>query len=70
MPGSDGLEIFGVLKKTVSWDWTLVEASGDLNLGEASPLGDYAMRRAFVGSDGTVIIVKIVSLSPRVENLN
>ena len=30
----------------------------------------YGMRRAFVGSDGTVSIVKIVSLSPRAERLN
>ena len=30
----------------------------------------YGMRRAFVGSDGMVSIVKIVSLSPHVERLN
>ena len=29
----------------------------------------YEMCRAFVGSDGTVSIVKIVSLFPRVEKL-
>ena len=28
----------------------------------------YGIHRAFVGSDGTVSIVKIVSLSPRVED--
>ena len=56
-------------KKAVSWDLTLDEASWFLSLGEASPVGDYGMRRAFVWSDGTVSIVKIVSLSPRVEIL-
>ena len=34
-----------------------------LTLGEVSPAGGYGMRRTFVGSDGTVSIVKIVSLS-------
>ena len=52
-----------------SWDSNLGEASWDLNLGEGSPAGAYTMRRAFVGSDGTVSIVKIVSLSLRVEKL-
>ena len=55
---------------SVSWDSTLNEASWDLYLGQSSPAGDYGMHRAFVGSDGTVSIVKIVSLSPRVERLN
>ena len=63
---------FWFLKKAVSWDLTLDKASWDLNLGEASwflslgkasPVGAYGMHRAFVGSDGTVSIVKIVSLS-------
>ena len=38
-------------------------------LARAVQLGLHGMRRPFVGSDGTVSIVKIVSLSPRVENL-
>ena len=51
---------FGDFEKDVSWDQTL---------GRASPAGGYGMRSAFVGSDSTVSIVKIVSLSPRVEKL-
>ena len=43
-------------KKAVSWD---------PNLDESSWV--YEMRRTWWGSDGTVSIVKIVSLSPRVE---
>ena len=53
----------------VSWDLSLGEASWFLSLGEASPVWAYGMLRGFVGSDGTVSIVKIVSLSPRVEKL-
>ena len=45
---------FGDFEKEVSWDPTL---------GRASPAGGYGMRSAFVGSDSTVSIVKIVSLS-------
>ena len=57
---------------SVSWDPTLGETRWDLkqgganwflSLGVASPVGAYGMRRAFVGSDATVSIVKIVSLS-------
>ena len=51
---------FGDFEKEISWDPTL---------GRASPAGGYGMRSAFVGSDSTVSIVKIVSLSPRVEKL-
>ena len=54
-----GLE-FGDFEKDVSWDPIL---------GQASPAGGYGMRSAFVGSDSTASIVKIVSLSPRVEKL-
>ena len=45
---------FGDFEKVVSWDPTL---------GRASPAGGYGMRSAFVGSDGTVSLVKLVSLS-------
>ena len=45
----------GDFEKTVSWDSTL---------GRASPAGGLT-----VGDEGTVSIVKIVSLSPRVEKL-
>ena len=69
MPRSNGLGILVIFEKAVSWDLSLGEASWFLSLGEASPVGAYGMRRAFVVSDGTVSIVKIVSLSPRVENL-
>ena len=51
---------FGDFEKDVCWDPTL---------GRASPAGGYGMHSAFVGSDSTVSIVKIVSLSPRVEKL-
>ena len=40
-----------------------------LQISTDRDLGGYGMRSAFVGSDGTVSIVKIVSLSPRVEKL-
>ena len=46
-------------------------ASWDSSLDESSPVVCCGVRvRAFVGSDETVSIVKIVSLFPRVENLN
>ena len=45
---------FGDFERGVSWDPTL---------GRARPTGSYGMRSAFVGSDSTVSIVKIVSLS-------
>ena len=69
MPGSDGLGILVIFEKAVSWDSTLSEASWDLKLDEARPAVVYGMHRAFVGSHGTVSIVKIVSLSPYVEKL-
>ena len=47
---------FGDFEKAVSWD---------LTLGRASSAGELT-----VGDVGTVSIVKIVSLSPRVEKLN
>ena len=79
-PEAIGREFRWFLKKAVSWD---------LTLGEASPAGGYEMRGAFFGSVswdltqgrgspvgvwlkddvGTVSIVKIVPLSPRVEKL-
>ena len=52
-----------------SCDMYLGEASWDSDLGEASPVVAYGTRRAFVGSDGTVSLVKIVSVSPRVKKL-
>ena len=51
---------FGDFEKDVSWDPTL---------GRASQTGGYGMCSAFVGSDSTVSIVKIVFLSSRVEKL-
>ena len=42
---------------------------GVLQISTDRDLGGYEMRSAFVGSDSTVSIVKIVSLSPRVEKL-
>ena len=51
---------FGDFEKDVRWDPTL---------GQSSPAGGYGMSSAFVGSDSTVSIVQIVSLSPRVEKL-
>ena len=69
-PETMGWEFWWFLKKAVSWF---------LNLGEASLAGYYGMRRAFFESVqlgswvkddvGTVSIVKIVCLSPRVEKL-
>ena len=73
-------EILGDFEKNVSWDLTLGEASPaggygmrgafigpvswDLTLSRNSPAGELT-----VGDVGTVSIVKIVSLSPRVERL-
>ena len=68
MPGSDGLRILGDFwKKAVSWDLNLEMAS--VFLSWARP-GQLCLRDApcVVGSDGTVSIIKIVSLSPGVEN--
>ena len=66
-------------KKAVSWDLRLDETNWDLNLDGASwfsELGRPGQASSglrdtllFVGSDATVGIVKIVSLSPRVKNL-
>ena len=64
---------------SVSWDLTLDEASWDPKLGEvswdfkldeASPVYGLWDATRVVVSDGTVSIVKIMSLSPRVERLN
>ena len=67
MPGSDGLGFLVILKKkqlVEIWNWTSELRSEPRRdqLGLGGPL-------RIVGSDGTVSIVKIVSLSPRVENL-
>ena len=43
MPGSNGLGFSGILKKAVSLDLRLDEASWDSNLGEASPVMNYGM---------------------------
>ena len=51
---------FGDFEKGISWDPTL---------GHASPAGGYGMHSVCVQSDSTVSIVKIMSLSPRVEKL-
>ena len=59
MSWSDGLRIWWFWKR-VNWDPTL---------GRACPARGYGMRSAFVGSDSTVSIERIVSLSPRVEKL-
>ena len=55
MLGSEGLRFLVIFEKAVCWD---------LNLGRASSPGELT-----VGDVGTVSIVKIVSLSPRVERL-
>ena len=57
------VENLGIMKKT------LVEICLWAGPALASPAGGYGMRSAFLGSDSTVSIVKIVSLSPRVEKL-
>ena len=56
-------------KKADSWDLNLEEASGFFLIWTRP--GQLVLRDAqcVVGSDGTVSIVRIVSLSPRVENL-
>ena len=63
---AEGYGMRGAFVRSVSWDFDSepgsLEVSWDLNLGEASPAGGYGMRCTFVGSDGTVSIVKIVSL--------
>ena len=68
-PEAMGEEFWWFLEKAVSWDSNLGKVSWDLNLGEGSPAGANGMRCAFIGSDRTVSIVKIVSLSPRVKKL-
>ena len=69
MPRSDGLRILGDFwKKTVSWDLKLDEASWFSNRGEARPVG--SMRCATCGGvRWNSQHRKIVSLSPRDENL-
>ena len=63
MPGSDGQEFLVIFEKAVSWDPKLGEASWDLKLDEASPVCGLRDAHSFVRSDGTVSIVRIVSLS-------
>ena len=52
---------------SASWDLTLDEAGWDSDLGEVSPVCVLRDVPHVVWSDRTVSIVKIVSLSPRVE---
>ena len=61
---------FGDFEKDVSWDLTLGRACpvggwdlGVLQIPTDRDFGGYTMRSAFVGSDSTVSIVKIVSFS-------
>ena len=51
------------------WQLTLKSDHGVLQISTDRDLGSYGMRNVFVRSDSTVSIVKIVSLSPRVEKL-
>ena len=70
MPGSDWLGILVILKRQLveirSWAMPVVILSWTRRVQFVA----YGMHHAFVGSDGTVSIVKIVSLFPRVERLN
>ena len=66
MPGSDGWGFLMILKKK-----QLVEIRAWVRRVDFwVEFVAYGMHRTFVGSDGTFSIVKIVSLSPRVERLN
>ena len=83
MPGNDGLGFLGILKKAVGWDFEIGRSESRSELkrgelifgaqrGEARPgQASWGLQDAplVVGLDGTVSIVRIVSLSPRVENL-
>ena len=71
MARSDGLGFLVILNKSSELRFGLRQSE----LGFKSGRGQFSCvaagcARAFVGSDKTVSIVKIVSLSPRVENLN
>ena len=77
MPGSDGLGFLVILNKSSELSLDLDEASEDSGLGEASLFvdGGVGSRVGWVSELGaddgrTVSIVKLVSVSPRVENLN
>ena len=80
LPGSDGLRILVIFFWKKQWVeiclWArLFEIRSWARPVEiwtcarASPARAYRMRRAFVGSDRTVSIIKIVSLSPLVKKL-
>ena len=70
MPGSDGLRIWGDFwkKKQLVEIRTWVKR---VDFRASARPGQLGLRDALrvVGSDGTVSIVKIVSLSPRVKNV-
>ena len=78
IPGSDGMGILVIFEKAVSWDLNLRELRSEARRGQLRfkpeigenwswtrrvPFVAHGTRRAFVASDGTVSIVKIVSLS-------
>ena len=69
MPGSDGLRILVIFKK--SRELRFEPGWGELIFGPGRGQSSLGLWDALcvVGSDGTVSILKIVSLSPRVENL-
>ena len=69
MPGSDGLGFLVILNKS---ELRFALRRGKLIFGAWRDQSSWGLRDAprVVGSDETVSIVKIVSLSPRVENLN
>ena len=59
--------ILSDFEKAVSWDLNFDGASWDSNLVEASPVVCCGVWARVFGSDETVSIIKIVSLSPRVK---
>ena len=78
MPGSEGLGILVIFEKDVSWVWSWAKRVEIWSWAKRVEIWSwtrrvqfvaYGMHRVFVGSDGTVSIVKIVSLSPRAEKL-
>ena len=69
MPGSEGLEFLVILNKSRELRFGLRRVGIRVWVRPVQ-LFAAGCARVFVGSDETVSIVKIVSLSPRVKNLN
>ena len=63
MRGSDGMGFFVILKKAVSWDLDIDEASWFFGPGRGQSSYGLGGAPHVVGSDGTVRIAKIVCLS-------